>query len=220
MYEEADLVMISALQHLAFCERQCALIHIEQQWAENRFTVLGDLLHKTVQSAESEKRDGIIIARSLRLVSYQLGLVGQADVVEFHPCELGEGVFLPGEEGRWRPFLVEYKRGRPKQTAVDSVQLCAQALCLEEQLGLSIDEGALFYGEKRRRQSVCFDESLRTETILQIERLHNLIRSGKTPSAVYEDRCTACSLLDICNPKMTRIIQRSQYHHRLFEKDP
>lgn len=216
-YAEDDLLMISALQHLAFCERQCALIHLEQQWAENRFTVLGDLLHAKVHEPETDSRRDCITARSLRLVSYELGLTGQSDVVEFHRCESTQpGITIPGKAGLWRPFPVEYKKGKPKADNIDAVQLCAQALCLEEQLNLEIPAGALFYGDNRRRQQVAFDSALRNETMQLTEKLHTLIASGKTPAAIYAKKCRSCSLYDICNPKLTSAIKRKRYEEILF----
>lgn len=142
---EDDLLPLSGLQHLAFCERQWALIHIEQSWAENRLTAQGRVLHNRAHDGPPESRPGLRIARGLRLRSLRLGLSGQADVVEFYPAP--DGIALPGETGLWRPFPVEYKRGRPKAGRCDEVQLCAQALCLEEMFARPIPSGALFYWE-------------------------------------------------------------------------
>jgi CRISPR-associated exonuclease Cas4 len=204
VFSEAELLPLSALQHMAFCERQCALIHIEQQWAENRLTAEGELLHDRVHEAESEARPGIVVARGLRLQSRRLGLSGQADVVEFRlpgPDERG-CVRLAGRSGWWRVFPVEYKRGRPKPDRRDEVQLCAQALCLEEMLAAGIPEGAMFYGQPRRRWPVAFDVGLRRETEELAARVHALLASGKTPAAVYEKKCKNCSLIDLCMPAL------------------
>jgi len=222
MYSEDQLVMISALQHLAFCERQCALIHIEQQWAENRLTVLGEHLHEKVHSGKSESRSDIKVSRSLRLVSYRLGLVGQADVVEFHLDreESRQGIRLEGLAGKWLPFPVEYKKGNPKKYREDDVQLCAQALCLEEQFNVHIPEGALFYGERRRRNFVKFDKLLRDRTEKLAEELHSLIDSGITPPAEYSPKCKNCSLLEICNPKWSSAMKRKGYERILFSCEP
>lgn len=201
MYAESDLLPISALQHLAFCERQCALIHLEAAWAENVFTAEGRLLHEKVdKQGDFEMQDGVRIVRGLPLKSLRLGLAGKADVVEFHPVA-DNGAVLAGISGRWQPFPVEYKRGKPKRDRRDEVQLCAQALCLEEMLVVRIPAGALFYGRPRRRYLVEFDAALRTETESLAERLRALIVAGITPRAVREPKCDNCSLLDICLPE-------------------
>jgi CRISPR-associated exonuclease Cas4 len=204
VFSEDELVALSALQHLAFCERQCALIHIEQQWAENRLTAEGEQLHERVHGAESEGRPGIVVARGLRIQSRRLGLTGQADVVEFRLLGAEERgcVRLEGRPGWWRVFPVEYKRGRPKPDRRDEVQLCAQSLCLEEMLGAEIAEGAIFYGQPRRRWPVTFDAGVRGETEELAARVHALLASGKTPAAVYEKKCKNCSLIDLCMPAM------------------
>ncbi len=187
---EDDLLPISALQHLVFCERQWGLIHLEQIWAENRLTLEGKHLHERVDESETESRGGVRTARALALRSLRLGLSGRADVVEFLRMEADEGpvdgaddgvsgaVALPGVAGLWRPFPVEYKRGKPKPDRCDEVQLCAQALCLEEMLDTEIPRGALFYGQPRRRQEVAFDPELRALTeSLETGDSQNLIQS-------------------------------------------
>ncbi len=202
-YSEDDLLPISALQHLAYCERQCALIHLEAAWAENVHTTEGRHLHERTHEGETRMEGEILVARGLRVRSLQLGLTGQADVVEFHP-DPEAGITLPRRKGRWRPFPVEYKRGRPKRGRMDEVQLCAQALCLEEMLGISVPEAALFYGRTRRRQAVLLDTSLREQTRGLARRLHELAASRRTPPAVYEKKkCEQCSLLEICLPRRT-----------------
>lgn len=189
---EDDLLPISALQHLLFCERQCALIHIEGLWVENRLTVEGRHLHDKAHDGASESRAGVRIARGLALRSFRLGLVGKADVVEFRTSSNG---------GDATPFPVEYKRGRPKKHDADKVQLCAQALCLEEMLDTSVPAGALFYGRTRRRLDVAFDDRLRRLTEQTAARLHALISSRKTPTAIREPKCDSCSLLHVCLPE-------------------
>lgn len=191
-YTESELLPISALQHLLFCERQCALIHIERAWDENRFTVEGRIMHEKVHDQGDERRAGVKIARAVSLRSFELGLSGVADVVEFHHAD---------ELEAWQPFPVEYKRGKPKAESCDTVQLCAQAMCLEEMLGVRIPKGALFYGKTRRRLDIIFDDELRKLTIDTAHRLHELISEGKTPPPRYDDRCEQCSLLDVCMPK-------------------
>jgi len=210
MFAEEDLLPISALQHLLFCERQCALIHVEGLWAENRLTAQGRLLHERVHAEDTEGRPGVRITRSLRLHSLRLGLVGMADVVEFHRDDAG--VVLPGISGLWRPFPVEYKRGKPKRDGSDNVQLAAQVLCLEEMLGVSIPEAAFFYGRPRRRHQIAISEALRIMTEEAAARLHDLVRSGKTPQSRYEKKCQRCSLLQLCMPKVTGVRKRLDYY--------
>lgn len=187
---------MSALSHLIYCERRVALIHIEQQWIENRFTAEGRVMHDRVHEQSAESRPGIRIVRGLRLRSLQLGLVGQADVVEFHLKSEISDLKSPQQ-----PFPVEYKRGKPKADHSDEVQLCAQAMCLEEMLDVSIPAGALFYGITRRRQDVDFSDSLRDLTRRMAERLHELVEVGVTPHAVYGPKCDHCSLMQVCLPK-------------------
>lgn len=191
MYSEDDLLPISALQHLLFCPRQCALIHIEQVWSENLFTAQGRILHEKVHSEAAERRRDVRVEYGMPLRSLRLGMVGKADVIEFHRAP----------DGSWHPFPVEYKRGRKKPDNRDNVQLCAQALCLEEMLQVSIQRGAIYYGKERHRTDVEFDEALRKETEETVGRLRRLIDSGKTPPPVYEEKCDTCSLLGICLPK-------------------
>jgi len=193
-YTEDDLLPLSGLQHLAFCERQCALIHIEQAWAENLYTAEGRVLHERVDQADQVSRGDARVEYSMPLRSLRLGLIGKADVVEFHRIRDSTG-------DRWRPFPVEYKRGRPKKANVDKVQLCAQALCLEEMLGVEVPSGALFYGKTRHREDVDFDAELRPETEETAKRFHALIEAGVTPKSVYGKQCDTCSLKDLCLPK-------------------
>ena len=200
-FTEDDLLPLSALQHLLFCERQAALIHVERVWAENPFTIEGKYLHDRVDSGQAESRGDLRIARGLPLRSFRLGLSGKADAVELHRLSAGEpGATLPGVPGAWRPFPVEYKRGRPKRHRADEVQLCAQALCLEEMLGTAVPAGALFYGQTRRRLEVAFGAGLRRETEEAAARMHELFDSGVTPPPVREPKCDQCSLLEICMP--------------------
>ena len=200
MYTEDDLLPISALQHLLFCERQCALIHIEQAWAENRFTVEGNVLHERVHDKGNELRGDVRISRGVRLKSLRLGLTGVADVVEFYRTET-DGVSIENMLGRWTPRPVEYKRGRPKPDECDKIQLCAQALCLEEMLGAVIESGDIFYGQPRRRLEVALTEQLRGLCEQTAERLHQLLAMKQTPSAKYKKKCRNCSLFDVCMPK-------------------
>lgn len=185
---EEALIPISALQHFLFCPRQCALIHVEQLWAEDAATAEGRLLHEKADSGRAEKRPGERIARSVALRSVALGITGKADVVELH----SEG------PGSIRPFPVEYKRGMPRAHRADEVQLCAQAICLEEDFGVPVPEGALFYDETRRRQSVGFDEDLRALTARTAEAARAMIAIGTTPAPVPMPACRRCSLEALC----------------------
>lgn len=210
-YSEDELLPLSALQHLLFCPRQCALIHIEQAWDENQYTAEGRQLHEKADEGGNDSRGSLRIARGLLISSLSLGLSGKADVVELHRIEEGtgegnvpsSGIVLPGVVGAWRPFPVEYKRGRPKPGHCDVVQLCAQAMCLEEMLSVRIESGALFYHQPRRRQEVLFDSDLRQLVTDTARRLHQLIASGETPPAAHDARCKLCSLASICLPACT-----------------
>ena len=194
-YTEDDLLPLSGLQHLLFCERQCALIHIEQAWAENVLTAEGRIMHERVHKEGRESRGDVRIEYAMPLRSLRLGLIAKADVVEFHRnTECPDNI--------WQPFPVEYKRGKPKKDNYDKVQLCGQAMCLEEMLGVEIPAGALFYGKTRRRQDVDFDIVLRRETEDAAKRFHELVDSGHTPKPVYKKKCGNCSMYDLCMPKI------------------
>ncbi|MBF0554347.1 MAG: CRISPR-associated protein Cas4 [Nitrospirae bacterium] len=197
LYTEDDLLPLSALQHLLFCERQCALIHIEQVWDENLFTAEGRILHEQVDSGKSESRRDIKISTGVALRSLVLGLSGKADVVEFHKIRSDSAM----KSFQWQPFPVEYKRGSPKKGNYDVVQLCAQAMCLEDMLGVRIEYGAMFYGKTRRRQNILFDTALRQLTEQTALRLHELIDSGATPLPQFGPKCKNCSLIEICMPQ-------------------
>ena len=187
--ETDDLLPLSALQHYLYCPRQCALIHVERQWVENRFTAEGRLLHAKTDAGAEEVRDGVRIARAVPVRSTRLGVFGIADVVELH------------EEGR-RPVPVEYKRGRPKAHRADEVQLAAQAIALEEMLGEPVPEAFLFYGKTRRRKRVVIDGELRALTEATAKRAREMVAAGLTPSPEYEARkCDACSLKQVCWPE-------------------
>ena len=181
---DPESIPLSALQHWRVCPRQCALIHIAGVWEENRLTAEGRLLHERVHEAGDEIRDGVRTCRGLQLISKRLGLIGQADAVEFR-----QGA---------PPFPVEYKRGRPKKDSADALQLCAQALCLEEMLGVAIPAGALFYGATRRRQDVPFTPALRAEVETAVAAIRDLLAQGQIPPPTPTDRCRGCSLAAHC----------------------
>lgn len=204
MSTEDDLLPISALQHLLFCERRAALVHLEGIWDENRFTAEGHILHERADEPATEVRDDVRVARGLRLRSFHLGLTGIADVVEFHRVAGDEpGIKLKEIAGLWRPFPVEYKRGALRKEEGYEVQLCAQALCLEEMLDAHIPAGAIYYGKTRRRLDISFDEDLRHETEIAAARLHELLSHDATPSAIRGPKCERCSLVDLCLPAAT-----------------
>lgn len=209
MYTEDDFIPVSAVSHMAFCERRCALLHIEFLYDENRFVVEGAQLHEQVHDAPAtESRGDVRIARGLMLRSERYGLSGRADAVEFHRvgsagAPAGPGVSLSGVEGLWVPFPVEYKHGKLREEESYMVQVCAQALCLEEMLSTSISAGAIFYGEPRRRLDVAFGPELRANTEQLIEKAHRLLEAEITPQARYEPKCRSCSLLALCMPKTT-----------------
>ncbi len=189
--DERDLIPISALQHMLYCPRQCALIHIERHWSENRFTAEGRVLHERADAGAAESRRGLRIERSVSLRSLKLGVSGVADVVEMR------------EDGR--PYPVEYKRGRPKAHRADEVQLWAQAMCLEEMIGSPVPEGALFYGRTRRRKVVAFDPVLRELTTQLAADTRRMFGMHQTPAPVFEVRkCSACSLKEACQPQSPR----------------
>ena len=210
--EEAYLPL-SALQHFSYCPRQFALIHIDQQWAENRFTAEGQLLHRRANSGESGTLGDIHVARSVRLVSTRLGLAGVADVVEFHRVR-EEGCSLPGLEGLWQPYPVEYKRGRSKADDWDRIQLCAQAIAIEEMLNAAVPEGAIFYGQPRRRERVTIGQALRETTARIADEAHSLYAIGRLPEPQPGPKCNRCSLRSICMPDRK---SASEYLWRMLE---
>jgi CRISPR-associated exonuclease Cas4 len=189
------------------CERQWALIHIEKQWQENLLTTQGHFLHeKTDNAFIKEKRSDLIIARSISVVSYTLGLYGVLDVLEFTKSSSSENCLkIPHKSGYWRPNIVEYKRGKPKHVACDKVQLCAQAICMEEMHHLRITDGNIFYNQTKHRESVAFDEELRTLTMQMARKMHQLYQAGMTPAAAYQSACKSCSLHEVCLPKLSHV---------------
>jgi CRISPR-associated exonuclease Cas4 len=216
MYSEDALLPLSGLQHLAFCERRWALVHLEQQWEENIFTAEGALLHEKAHSATIESRPGVLIRRTLPLHCYRLGLSGQADVVEFLPCGAGErGIAFPRRRGSWRPFPVEYKRSRDKAgNEAYRIQLCAQAFCLEEMLAVNVPSGAVFDSKAKRRTEVVFDGELRGQVERLAARMHEIERSRRTPRAVYAKKCDSCSMKPVCLPAATESASAAEYLRR------
>ncbi len=186
VWDEAEIVPLSALEHYAYCPRQCALIHIEQVYEENVYTLRGAALHERVDQVASEWDEGLRMEYALPLWSVRLGLIGRADVVGFFP----DGT----------PYPIEYKSGKHGVKYPDAVQLCAQAMCLEEMLGCEVKHGALYYHASRRRREVVFDDSLRQLTEQIIQQTRQMLLSGRTPPPVNDARCPNCSLVQICMP--------------------
>lgn len=202
-YSDDDLLLLSGIQHIAFCPRQWALIHIEQQWQENILTFGGRELHERVDDPFfTEARGTVLVTRSLPIISRRLGLYGIADVVEFYQRD--EGIQIKGRNGLWRPHPVEYKYGEPKVDERDMVQLCAQAFSLEEMFATSVTEGDLFYGRIRRRQRVVFNESLRQQVMELSTEMHRLFAEGITPLPEQTKACRSCSLVEICMPHTSK----------------
>ena len=198
-------IPLSALQHYAFCPRQCALIHNHQAWADNWHTAKGNILHERVDSAEPEQRKGIRFERAVYVNAPKLRLVGKLDLLE---VELATGKLTP----------VEYKKGKAKSDNWDRIQLCAQAISLEEMHETLISHGALWYWQTRRREIVEFSPLLRDETLGIVNQVTELFDSLMLPQATYGKHCLACSLIDICSPKLSQNDKSQQYVERLFKE--
>lgn len=217
MYCEEDYLLLSGIQHFAFCRRQWALIHIEQQWEENLRTIDGKIMHERAHDGRNnEKRGRVIITRSMAVTSATLGVRGVCDVVEFH--ENPGGIKLHGRRGRYSPFPIEYKKGRPKAHNADVLQLCAQAICLEEMLVCEIEKGYLYYGETKRREEIEFSPALRNNVYFMLEEMHELFRRRHTPKVKTGSFCRACSLQNVCLPKLCRTKTASSYIKFMLEE--
>ena len=205
MYAEEQLLPLSAVGQYVHCPRRFALLHVEQQWEDNRFTAEGTLLHEKADSGLRESRGSVRIIRSLRLCSYELGVTGIADVVEFHRVASGDGgASLPNATGKWKPFPVEYKRGAAIELEGYKAQLCLQALCLEEMLKTPISAGALFLGEKQGRITIEFTPALRAQVFEACHAMQRLFAAGETPTPSFGSWCKSCSLVEMCSPKLSR----------------
>lgn len=218
MYSEDEYLMLSGLQHFAYCRRQWALIHIEQQSAENERTIEGQLFHAIAHNSEKiEKRGNLLIVRGMRIKSSVLGMTGICDVVEFHKTK--QGITLFSYEGLWNPYPVEYKKGLQKTNDADVLQLCGQAICLEEMLACKIPKGSLFYGENRRRMDVEFTDELRCQVYKIADEMHDMWGKGYTPKVKPHKGCNACSLKEICLPKLRKTKSVEVYiNSRLVEE--
>lgn len=214
-WSEDEYLMISGIQHFLFCRRQWALIHLEEQWAENRLTAEGAVVHKKAHdSSLIEKRPGILIVRGLSVASSRLGMTGQCDVVEFQKTE--EGAVLAGHRGRWQAIPIEYKRGRDKEDQSDIAQLCCEALCLEDMLGCQVPYGYLFYHEIRRRRQIVFTDALRHQVETAILEMHQYFQKGQTPKVKPTKKCQSCSLKELCLPKLCRSISAKAYLQKVL----
>lgn len=215
-YDEDDYLMISEIQHFVFCRRQWALIHIEQQWADNYRTADGTAMHKNVHdSTFNETRGGRIIVRAMRVASRELGLSGECDAVEFNECDDGISIF--GRDGKYSVMPIEYKRGAPKESDCDVLQLCAQAMCLEEMLCCEISEGCLYYGETRRRTRVVFDDAVRQRVRKITEEIHGYYSRQYTPVVRRTKSCNACSMKNLCLPVIMKNKSAKDYMKKCFD---
>jgi CRISPR-associated exonuclease Cas4 len=219
-YTPEELLPLSGIQHFVFCRRQWALIHVEHQWVDNGLTVDGKLMHKRADDPFfSEARKGGIITRSMPVSSYRLGLIGVCDVVEFMPSD--EGIKLKEREGLFLPAPVEYKRGKEKRDPCDEAQLCAQAMCLEEMLTVSIPRGFLFYGETRHRVAIDLTGELRAMVTKIAAEMHSYFDRGYTPKVKQTKACRSCSLQDICLPVLNQeTLSASQYIQKYLDGEP
>ena len=219
IYPEEDFLQLSGIQHFAFCRRQWALIHIEHQWAENYRTIDGSILHQNAHDTQfQESRGDRLITRGVSIYSGELGVSGQCDVLEYHRGSTG--IPLPGRDGLWQPYPVEYKRGRPREDTGDALQLCGQAMCLETMLCCDIPEGALYYGETRRRERIAFSPELRSQVRELLAQMHDLYRRGYTPKVKPTKSCNACSMKELCLPRLMKNRPVSAYLKAAMEETP
>ena len=219
MYDEDDYLLISGIQHFAFCRRQWALIHIECQWTENTYTVAGELMHTRAHDQTStEKRGDMIVSHDMQVFSRSMQVRGKCDIVEFHRDD--KGVSLFGREGLWLPCPVEYKRGKPKSHDADRLQLCTQAICLEEMLMCpEIKLAYLYYGETKRREAVPLDAEMRNTVRTMFAEMRGYYDRRYTPRVKRTKSCASCSLKDLCLPKLPPEGKVSVYINKALEED-
>ena len=221
MYDDDQMLMLSGIQHYMFCPRQWALIHIEQQWDENRLTAEGQLLHQTVDNPAYRQKNGdVITLRAVHIASHTLGLYGITDAIELLPSDVpANAITHPRYPGFWKPYPIEYKRGHRKPDERDEVQLASQVICLEEMYGVHIPEAALFYNETRHKEVVTIDEHLRQLTYELSDAMHKTFESGFTPKAEERRGCRSCSLIDICTPELTKKTSVSYYLKKMLDEE-
>lgn len=209
-YDSDNYLLISGIQHFIYCRRQWALIHIEQLWSENYFTIDGQIKHSKVDNTDStELKNDIRIIRSMPVSSQKLKIQGKCDVVELKPDD--DGFYFSKYDKKYKVYPIEYKRGKPKLDESDTMQLLAQAMCLEEMLGLRIEEGACFYFETRRRQQIIFTEDMRNRLMSIIEEMNNYYNRKYTPKVKKSKKCRSCSLKDVCLPELDGTMSVSEY---------
>lgn len=214
---DADYLLISGLKHFAFCRRRWALVHVEQCWAENALTLDGHHMHERVHDpCFTESRGSVLLSRAMPVSSAALRLTGECDMVELRRDE--SGISIHGREGRWRLYPVEYKRGKPDERGADELQLCAQAMCLEEMFVTDISEGSIYYGETRKRMPVALTEELRARVRATANEMHELFRRGYTPKAHMTKVCKSCSMIEICQPTLAKMSSASEYIRRMLEE--
>ena len=221
MYTEDDMLMLSGIQHYMFCPRQWALIDLEQQWADNKLTIEGNILHENVDNPFYRQKNGdVITLRSVHIASQSLGLYGISDAVELLPSDSAEDAITHGRyPGYWKPYPVEYKRGHRKPNECDEVQLAAQVICLEEMYGIHIPYGALYYNEVKHREVISISDSLRRLTQQCAEKMHEIYKSRVIPAANKQKFCKSCSLKDICMPEVSECAQVCNYLKRNLYED-
>lgn len=209
-FDEADYLLLSGIQHFCFCRRQWALIHIENLWQDNLHTVEGELLHQNAHDKEfTESRKDLLITRGMSVFSAELGVSGECDVLEFH--RQADGISLAGRPGLWQPYPIEYKRSGKGESHGDELQLCGEAMCIEEMLCCSIPEGAVYQGTSHKRTPVALTDSLRQEVRKSLQEMHELFRRGYTPKGKPTKACNACSLKKLCLPGLMRTVSVANY---------
>lgn len=221
IYTEDEMLMLSGIQHFMFCPRQWALIHIDQQWEENRLTMEGSLLHANVDNPSYRQKNGdVITLRAVSIASKRLGLYGISDAVELIPVAEGEdGIRHKAYPGLWKPFPIEYKRGKPKRDFVDEVQLTAQVMCFEEMYNINIECGALYYGEIKHREVIAINQALRNKTIECAGEMHRVFQTGIIPKVKKCKHCRNCSLVDICMPGIEDCSKVSTYLKKYLHEE-
>lgn len=218
---EESMLMLSGIQHYVFCPRQWALIHIEQQWAENKLTAEGMIIHRNVDNPDyRQMNNGKITLHSVHVASMELGIYGICDAVELMPAKEGDSfISHPKYEGRWMPYPIEYKHGCSKTSDCDRLQLVAQVMCLEEMYGITIPQASLFYFKTRKREIVPIDAQSRDMVRTCVDEMHQLYEKGMIPPPIVKPYCKKCSLVDICLPQMHKLPSVHSYIKKTFDEE-